>query len=466
MKKKENKEYKKICLECGKEYIVYRKQAYEKQKYCSNECRHKAQSCIMSGRGKNYTIKCDLCGKEYVQTAYLIKRNKNNFCSNECRQIWFKTIYLKTDESIQRNRKNCLNKLNSGIINTNTSIQIKTNTILDELNIKYKNEKTIDFYSVDNYLSDLNLIIEVNGDYWHCSPLKYNNIRSDIQLNRIYKDKVKNSFIRDRYNINILYLWEYNINNNYDLCKLLIIKYIENNGKLNNYNSFNYYIEDNNIKLKDDIIYPFQALTKNKILEKLDYSVLEKRDTERIELTCDCCGSQYNKLLSQHKNGITNFCSVECRNNYNKLRKKKCNCDNCGKEIFISEFQQTRTVRHFCNKTCRNEYCANPKNSQSLQKTSITCFCKNCGKEIKKYKSVFESNDNNFCNKQCYNEYKKKNNISARLRNPENWVTFNCENCGVETSIPRSRYKKSKHHYCSNQCRLQVSAIQLNKRWE
>ena len=42
------------------------------------------------------------------------------------------------------------------------------------------------------------------------------------------------------------------------MCKLLIAKYIENNGVLDNYNSFNYHIEDKEIIINDVIIKPYQ----------------------------------------------------------------------------------------------------------------------------------------------------------------------------------------------------------------
>lgn len=39
------------------------------------------------------------------------------------------------------------------------------------MNIKYINEKTFKYYSVDNYLVDYNLIIEIMGDYFHANPI-------------------------------------------------------------------------------------------------------------------------------------------------------------------------------------------------------------------------------------------------------------------------------------------------------
>ena len=53
-----------------------------------------------------------------------------------------------------------------------------------------------------------------------------------------------------------MYLWEYDIVHNTKLCEELIKLYIDNNGVLDDYNSFNYsYIDQ--LKLNTDIIYPY-----------------------------------------------------------------------------------------------------------------------------------------------------------------------------------------------------------------
>ena len=50
------------------------------------------------------------------------------------------------------------------------------------------------------------------------------------------------------------------------MCWSLIDKYINNNGVLDNYHSFNYHLEDNNdLKLNDALITPIQEIeTKDK----------------------------------------------------------------------------------------------------------------------------------------------------------------------------------------------------------
>ena len=50
--------------------------------------------------------------------------------------------------------------------------------------------------------------------------------------------------------------------NDVKLCEKLIAKYIENNGVLKNYHSFNYHIENDELKINDILITPYQEMEK------------------------------------------------------------------------------------------------------------------------------------------------------------------------------------------------------------
>ena len=140
----------------------------------------------------------------------------------------------------------------------NTTPQRILNNLLDDMGIKYTNEKNFKYYSVDDYLNDYHLVIEVMGDFWHASPLKYTkDTLREIQINRIPKDKAKRTYIKNKHNINILYLWESDLHKSLEVCRELIEQYIKNNGILDNYNSFNYSIINNKLMMNDEIIYPF-----------------------------------------------------------------------------------------------------------------------------------------------------------------------------------------------------------------
>lgn len=120
------------------------------------------------------------------------------------------------------------------------------NDLLDEMNIKYIGEYNCKYYLVDHYLSDYHLMIEVQGDFWHCSPLLSNKSNTSGIKGNLIKDKRKHTYVKNKYGIEILYLWEKDINENFELCKKLIELYINKKGKLENYHSFNYELHDDN----------------------------------------------------------------------------------------------------------------------------------------------------------------------------------------------------------------------------
>jgi len=83
-----------------------------------------------------------------------------------------------------------------------TSIEVKMQSILDELNIKFITHKYIDIehgYQCDIFIPLLNLIIECDGDYWHKRPygrkidvIRSNELRvSGYKLLRFWESEIK-----------------------------------------------------------------------------------------------------------------------------------------------------------------------------------------------------------------------------------------------------------------------------------
>lgn len=152
--------------------------------------------------------------------------------------------------------------LTSGKISiTYSKPQKMIDALLNNMKIKYEREYNITYYSVDNYLLHDNLMIEVQGDYWHGNPNKFNDTLTKQQYKRISRDKAKHTYIKKTFGIEVLYLWENDIYNNLELCEKLIKLYIKTNGILKNYHSFNYYIDENsNICLKKNLVTPYQDM--------------------------------------------------------------------------------------------------------------------------------------------------------------------------------------------------------------
>lgn len=248
-----------VCEICHKTFHVSKK---SNKRFCSVQCQNKWQSMqvgILNPRNTKEKIECEYCGKNFYEKQYKIRNKQYHFCSNKCRRTWYSEVFSQSDKWKEESRERAVNILEKRNIDTNTKPQRIVNSILDNMNISYINEKGFKYYAVDNYLNKYNLIIEVMGDFWHCHPLKYTkDTINKIHKKRIPRDKAKHTYFKNNYDIEILYLWENDIYDNVDVCTELIKKYIQKNGVLKNYHSFNYHLDNGILTLNKDIIIPYQ----------------------------------------------------------------------------------------------------------------------------------------------------------------------------------------------------------------
>lgn len=231
------------------------------QRFCSTECQKKWQTTRtgkLNPKTKRIKCCCDNCQTPIEIIPFNYKRFQYHFCGNECRQKWYSQVFSQNPSWKEESRKRAAEMLKKNSYKTNTKPQIIINNLLDSLKIPYRNEETFVYYSIDNFLYSYDLIIEVMGDFWHCNPTKYTNIEHFIQSRVVSRDKAKNTYIDKYYHIKILYLWESDIYNRLEVCEKLITMYIEQNGQLSNYHSFNYLINNGKLEIQNKIIIPFQ----------------------------------------------------------------------------------------------------------------------------------------------------------------------------------------------------------------
>lgn len=258
LKREQTFEYR-TCEICGSTFYVSKKST---QRFCSTKCQSKWQLKNVGFKNPKFQgdyVQCENCGKRYLLGKYKLEDGKHHFCSKTCRQEWFSKVWSQSDEWKEESRKRAVRILSNNTISTQTKPQIAVNNMLDNLSVPYRNEEPFVYYSIDNYLTKHKLAIEVMGDYWHSSPLKYKDKINDKQKHIISRDKAKHTYIKKHHGIEILYLWESDILKRPDLCIALIRLYISTDGCLNNYHSFNYGMDNNGeITLNTDIIYPHQ----------------------------------------------------------------------------------------------------------------------------------------------------------------------------------------------------------------
>ena len=262
-----------MCEVCGSEFKCAK---ISEQRFCSIQCQHEWQKTRTGFNNPRFTQQyttCDYCGKKYLIHKHKVKNSKNHFCSVECRQKWYSEVFSQREEWKQESRERALRMLADGAFGTNTSIQIKINNLLDDMSIRYENETQFSKWSVDNYLTDYNLVIENNGDYWHCNRNKYKTINYLTQYNRVINDIDKLLYLENKHGINVLYLWESDINNNIDLCRELIYEFIHKQGNIPNRNSFNYVLNNNELVATNDIITPYQEMSVNEIEQYVNFQI-------------------------------------------------------------------------------------------------------------------------------------------------------------------------------------------------
>ena len=266
------------CFSCGEKIIRPIGHFYKERVYCSLECRDKYKTNFLSGENspwyKRVNTVCTNCGKEIsvIPFEYNLRNeygDSNNFCSRECYCEYRSKYYIGekhpmfgrpvSEENKQRIREQNVRLIAEGKMpQTMTKPHIAIYNLLIENKIECENEHPLKYHSIDIYLKDYNLMIEIMGDYWHGIPIKYKY--SDLnkqQLKSVKQDKSKHTYVKKYHNIEILYLWERDINKNIELCWYLIQSYISNNGVLDNYNSYNYSLTDGNLTLKEQIIQPY-----------------------------------------------------------------------------------------------------------------------------------------------------------------------------------------------------------------
>lgn len=248
------------CEICGKLMHISKKST---QRFCSDECQHEWQKLRvgdLNQKTKRVDTTCEWCGAVFKRIPSAIDRVDHSFCCDDCRINWYANVFSQQEDWKEESRKRAVKILQNELIqNVNTKPQVIINNLLNNIGIKYRNEESYKYYSIDNFLLDYNLAIEVMGDFWHASPIKYTPEKLyPNQRKTIGRDKAKRTYIKKYYNVEILYLWEDDIYNRLDVCKKLIIGFIENNGILQNYNSFNYSINNGELILNETIIIPYQ----------------------------------------------------------------------------------------------------------------------------------------------------------------------------------------------------------------
>ena len=154
----------------------------------------------------------DIClkkyGKKRITNPKLISEKRLKFSKEKWKQI-------------ERKRKNTIqenidNGITYDIFNSNLELLVKG--IFEKNDIKIKHQKFINGLSYDFHIINTNIIVEVNGDYWHANPEQYKeddivNISDKLKLAKDVWEKDELKIINaNKHNYRVITIWESEIN--------------------------------------------------------------------------------------------------------------------------------------------------------------------------------------------------------------------------------------------------------------
>lgn len=140
----------------------------------------------------------------------------------------FKHLWNELTEEQKNDRVGFLTKC-ATMARKDTRIELIMSDVLKELKINNERNYPIGKFIFDFYLTDLNYVIECQGDYWHANPIIYENKKLSItQIHNVERDKRKMNFINS-HKLKYIYLWENYILKNSKNLKNIILDDISKN---------------------------------------------------------------------------------------------------------------------------------------------------------------------------------------------------------------------------------------------
>lgn len=188
-----------------------------------NEIKKKKEETFFKNYGVNNIFKNNEFKKWILENnfAWSVPTEEENINRVRKQTTSIKSYWSKlTDE--QKNK----------LFNYNGTSKLETviSESLNNLSIGYTTQYPLGGKLFDFKISNTNILIEVNGDYWHCNPTIY-QINENIKLPGGYKkvsdiwkkDEIKRK-IAEKKGYKVVYIWEEEIKKSNDINSLVISK--------------------------------------------------------------------------------------------------------------------------------------------------------------------------------------------------------------------------------------------------
>ena len=219
------------CICCNKE-ILYKDIKYST---CVNKKCLEEYSNIINNKIKetHWTLNDH---KNDITIKKSIKRKENDikFCRKYVAWNKDKTgIYSK--ETIEKLRNAAINQMKNGKIKK-TGIETIFEELLKSNNIDYTYSFIYENRQFDFIIKDYNIVVEIQGDYWHSNPKFWDVYDNDKTKKKLYetqimkiKDDVIKKNIIERSKYDFVSFWEYDIHNNISEVEKTLFELINKN---------------------------------------------------------------------------------------------------------------------------------------------------------------------------------------------------------------------------------------------
>jgi very-short-patch-repair endonuclease len=170
----------------------------------TRKVRFKSGEIIQWNKGKSYTPE-QL--KSFQDAA--IKPERRKKISDKLRGV------PKSLEHINNLRLSRTKWMSENQTKYESNLEKEFKAILDTLQIKYNQQYPVKYYCYDFNIQDTNILIETDGDWWHCNPNKGFEPIHESQIHTVSHDKVKNEWA-EKNGYTLIRFWEDDVMNNRD----------------------------------------------------------------------------------------------------------------------------------------------------------------------------------------------------------------------------------------------------------
>jgi hypothetical protein len=227
------------------------KQAYPKaiiKVKKTNLIKYGSESILYKDHPKRIEIQKNILKKYNVTNVFQLESVKNK--SKETNLRKYGTEYIHNAPEIRQKYINTMMDrygVESSVVLmkaqqtvTYSKIHRKVYEYLISKNFLAKNEKLLKFnnsmYFFDIYFENIeNKLIEINGDYYHASPLKYTAdsyiSKCKLYAKQIWDKDLKKLNLAKSIGYDILVLWEHEINKNFPFVEEKILRFLNENRK-------------------------------------------------------------------------------------------------------------------------------------------------------------------------------------------------------------------------------------------